>query len=195
MSKLIIASKNDGKIREITTILKPFGVKILTYKKFSDWPHLPEVDNSYAENAIMKARTVSTYFNLPAIADDSGLEVDFLEGRPGPMSSRYAGENADSQQNIEKLLLEMKNCPNEKRTARFRAVACLVLPGNKMCIATGICCGRISYHPAGKDGFGYDPVFIPSGFDSSMAELSLVQKNAISHRAKSVRLAYKVSRL
>ncbi|MCL5986618.1 MAG: RdgB/HAM1 family non-canonical purine NTP pyrophosphatase [Actinobacteria bacterium] len=195
MSRLIIASKNDGKIREITAILKPFGIKVVTYKKFSDWPQLPEVDSSYAENALMKAKTISNYFNLPALADDSGLEVDFLEGRPGPISSRYAGENANSQQNIEKLLLEMKNCPEDRRTAKFKAVACLAFPGNKICIATGICSGRISYNPSGEDGFGYDPIFIPLGFDRSMAELSLAQKNEISHRAKSVRLVYKISRL
>lgn len=195
MSRLIIASKNDGKIREITAILKPFGIKVLTYKKFSDWPQLPEVESSYAENALMKARTVCTYFNLPAIADDSGLEVDFLGGRPGPVSSRYAGENTNSEQNIEKLLLEMENCPEGKRTARFRAVACLAMPGNKVCIAVGICYGRISYQPAGKDGFGYDPMFIPFEFDCSMAELSLAQKNEISHRAKSVKLVYKISGL
>lgn len=195
MDKLIIASKNDGKIREIISILRPLGIKILTYDKFSEWPDLPEVDYSYARNSIMKAKTVCEYFNLPALADDSGLEVDFLGGRPGPLSSRYSGINASSLQNIEKLLEELRNCPDDKRTARFRAVACIAIPGNKLCIASGTCEGRISHHMAGKGGFGYDPIFIPSGFNISMAELTLKQKNEISHRAKSVRLVSKVSRL
>jgi len=142
---------------------------------------------TFEENALIKARAMSEEFDRAALADDSGLMVDHLGGRPGVRSSRYAGPEGDSGRNMARLLSEMRNVPGEQRGARFVCVAALVVPGGETIIASGTCEGRILKARRGTGGFGYDPLFLPDGFERSMAELTLEEKNSISHRGKALR--------
>ena len=145
-----------------------------------------ETGETFLENALIKARAAYELTGLPSLADDSGLEVDFLNGEPGVFSSRYAGENCDDKKNIEKLLINLNDVPLGKRTARFRCIMVLKGPGFTDRIVSGTCEGSIAFKPRGYEGFGYDPVFIPEGYNKTFAEMEPSQKNGISHRSEAL---------
>ncbi len=183
--EIVLATKNTDKMREIKGIMK--GVKFLSPK------NLPEVEENgkvLCENAILKAETIADYTGEMALADDSGLEVEALGGMPGVMSARFAGEKVSYAENNRKLLKLMKGVT--KREAKFRCVMALASPGTKTIVREGICRGRIAEKPRGKYGFGYDPVFLISGYNKTFAELAPSVKNSISHRAKALKKLYKV---
>jgi XTP/dITP diphosphohydrolase len=189
---LIIATRNAGKIREIRGALDTPGLVLHTFEEFSGWPRVDEVGRTFEENAIIKAEALRDRFNMYTVADDSGLEVNFLEGRPGVLSSRYAGPEEDPERNIDLLLEELTSVPESWRSARFVCVIALALADKGFRITRGECLGTILPERRGTGGFGYDPVFRPAGFSSSMAELSLEEKNSISHRGKALREMKKV---
>lgn len=181
--QIVLATRNQGKVKEFNNLFASLGWEGISLADFDDVPEVIEDGDTFEANAIKKAVTISTYLNLPAVGDDSGLEVDALEGRPGVYSARYAGETATDEENWKKLLHELDGVPQEKRTARFRCTLALVEPGGKPLIATGSCEGIIATEPAGTNGFGYDPVFYLPEKQKMMAELSAKEKNQISHRA------------
>lgn len=185
--EVIVATRNKGKIREIREALKGLGLRIYALSDFSDVPEIEEDGKSFAENALKKAHFYSKYFGKLTIADDSGLEVDGLGGLPGIYSARYAGEGASGQENNQKLLREMQGLPVSKRGARFRCIIAAVSHDGKEAVAEGSCKGRIGFKEKGKKGFGYDPLFVLPNSKKTMAELSLEEKNAISHRGKAIR--------
>jgi XTP/dITP diphosphohydrolase len=182
MKKLVLATRNNHKLAELKTLLSTIDVELFTLNNFPDHPPLIEDGETFQENALRKARTIFHHTKLPALADDSGLEVFFLNGRPGVRSARYAGDNATDEQNNKKLLAEMRGVAPRRRRAQFRAVLALVGPGYEE-LAEGVCLGRLAEEPRGTNGFGYDPIFIPDGFTRTYAELSAEEKNKISHRA------------
>ncbi len=184
MLELIIASKNEGKIKEIIDILGLEDVKVYTPKDFADWPEVEETGLTFYDNALIKARALVEAFGKPAVADDSGLEVDALGGEPGIYSARYAGEQGNAEKNNEKLLRELEGVPQEKRGARFRCVAVLMAPDGWVTSAEGTLEGYIGFEPHGAKGFGYDPIFIPQGDTRTVAQMPLDEKNKISHRAQ-----------
>ncbi len=187
MLKIVIATRNPGKIREIEDVLRAPGSQLLTFR---DLPGLPEPEESgqtLEENAVIKAVAAREHAGLPALSDDSGLLVDALGGNPGVHSSRYAGPEGDAERNMDRLLSEMKDVPHELRTARFLCVVALALPDGVTLLSKGECGGRILTERRGTGGFGYDPIFQPDGFERSMAELTLEEKNEISHRGKALR--------
>ena len=181
--ELIVATGNAGKIDEIRAICKDIPVSILSLKDiWADIPDIPETGSTFEENASIKAEWVFSRKKTWTLADDSGLEVDALNGEPGVFSSRYAGKHADDEKNLIKLLKGIEGVPLEQRTARFRCVMCLKGPENRDRIVSGVCEGIITLEPQGNNGFGYDPVFIPQGFGKTFAEMKQSVKNSISHR-------------
>lgn len=188
----MIATRNKGKIREIREALNGLGLRIYALSDFPDVPEIEEDGKNFTENALKKARFYSNYFGMLTIADDSGLEVDSLKGLPGIYSARYAGEGASSQVNNQKLLGELQGIPISKRGARFKCILALVSPDGKEAIAEGSCKGSIGLREKGKRGFGYDPLFILPTDGKTMAELSLKEKNKISHRGKALRKLRKI---
>jgi len=167
--------------------LKELGLQILSLNDFSDIPEIEEDGKTFKENALKKARFYSTYFNQLTLADDSGLEVETLKGMPGVHSARYSGERASAQENNQKLLREMEGIPTSKRGARFKCVMALVSTNGRQAVTEGVCRGRIGFKEVGRRGFGYDPVFILPNCGKTMAELSIEEKNRISHRGKALR--------
>ena len=188
MNQVIVATGNRGKLREIGEICRGLPFEFLALKdRFDPVPVIPEDGRTFLENARQKAQWVYSRTKVWSLADDSGLEVDFLGGMPGVQSARYAGNGASDAQRISKLLAACAQCPAEKRTARFRCVVVFIRGDGDEIIGEGTCEGRIGYEPKGSDGFGYDPVFYPSGYDRTFAELAAQEKNAISHRGKALR--------
>ncbi len=191
--QIVIASKNTGKIREIKSFFSSLQkVQWLTSGDFEKFPDIKEEGKSFAENARLKARAISLYTNKITLADDSGLEVDFLGGRPGVKSSRYAGADATDKENRDKLLEEMKNIRDlSERTARFICSTVLWDPEKGSIFeARGICEGFMGFEEKGTGGFGYDCIFNPSGYNKTMAQLTQVKKNKISHRGKALKVVY-----
>lgn len=187
--RLILATSNAGKIREIREILGGRGLELLTPEEAGVViPPVVETERSYAENAITKATAVARATGLPALADDSGIEVDALDGRPGPLSARYGGARCRSDQDRYQLLLrELEGVPAARRTARFRAVIALAVPGNRPVLREGVVEGRIALAARGTHGHGYDPVFEVAGAGGrTAAELTPEEKNAVSHRARAL---------
>ncbi len=184
--RIVIASRNPGKVREILAICSDWPVTWLTHEDRS-WPDVEETADTYLENALLKARAVADATGEAALADDSGIEVDALDGAPGPRSARYAGETASDQENLRTLLEALRAAPPGGRTARYRAVAALATPEGAEWWAEGVCEGRLREDPRGTGGFGYDPIFQPKGFGRTMAELSAEEKNRISHRGRALR--------
>lgn len=179
---IVIATSNENKLVEIKQILKKLPVKILSLKDFPEIPPIPETGETFQENAQIKAQTVFNKTGLLSIADDSGLEVNELNGKPGIYSSRFAGKERDYAANNQKLLNTMKNIPPESRGAQFRCVVAII--GNNIeRITDGIIRGKINEKFQGTQGFGYDPLFIPNGYKQTFAELGERIKNQISHRA------------
>jgi XTP/dITP diphosphohydrolase len=183
----LVATKNLGKVREIRKALKGFELRIYTLSDFPDVPEIREDRKSFTENALKKGRFYSKYLGKLAIADDSGLEVDALGGLPGIHSARYAGKGASNRENNRKLLKEMEGIWLSKRGAKFRCVIAMVSPDGREAIAEGTCKGRIGFKEVGKKGFGYDPLFILPQYGKTMAQLSIEEKNRISHRGKALR--------
>ena len=176
---LIFATSNQNKVLEIQKILpKKFNIKSL--KDLNYFEDVPENETTIEGNAIFKAKYIYEKFNINVFADDTGLEVEALNGEPGVHSARYAGTTKNSEKNIKKLLKNLKNIKN--RNARFKTVIALIID-NKLHIFSGIVEGYILDSPKGNNGFGYDPIFCPNGFDKSFAELTLKEKNLISHRS------------
>jgi XTP/dITP diphosphohydrolase len=154
---------------------------------FSNIPEIEENGKTFTENALKKARFYSKYFNQLTLADDSGLEVETLQGMPGIHSARYAGVRASPQENNQKLLREMEGIPTSKRGARFKCVMALASTDGKEAVTEGVCRGRVGFKEVGKRGFGYDPLFILPNYGKTMAQLSIEDKNRISHRGKALR--------
>ena len=176
---LIFATSNQNKVLEIQKILpKKFNIKSL--KDLNYFEDVPENETTIEGNAVFKAKYIYKKFNINVFADDTGLEVEALNGEPGVHSARYAGKTRNSEKNIKKLLKNLKNIKN--RNARFKTVIALIID-NKLHIFSGIVEGYILDSPKGNNGFGYDPIFCPNGFDKSFAELTLKEKNLISHRS------------
>ena len=191
--QIVIASKNTGKVLEIKSFFSGLQkVEWLTFKDFENFPDIKEKEKNFAENARLKAHSISLYTNKITLGDDSGLEVDFLEGRPGVKSSRYAGADATDKENRDKLLEEMKNVRDlSERTARFVCSMVLWDPvKGSIFEARGICEGYIGFKEKGTGGFGYDCIFIPSGYNKTMAQLTQDEKNKISHRGKALKAVY-----
>ncbi len=186
MKKLVLASRNENKVEELTLFLSDMNLEVLTLRHFPAVPQVAEDGATFQENALKKARAIYQVTKTPALADDSGLEVFFLNGRPGVRSARYAGDDATDEQNNEKLLGEMLGVPPRRRRAQFRAVLALVGNGFED-LTEGMCLGNLAEGPRGTNGFGYDPIFIPDEFSRTYAELSLDEKNKISHRARAFR--------
>ncbi len=188
MKKIVLASNNQGKVREINQLLAGIDLEVVPQSAFGALD-VEETGLTFVENAILKARHASHHTGLPAIADDSGLEVDALQGAPGIYSARYAGEGATDQANLEKLLHELAHVPEEERTARFQ---CLLVLMRHPTDPTPIICqgtweGRILFEPRGSGGFGYDPVFFVPDQGCTSAELAPEDKNRLSHRGQALR--------
>lgn len=185
--KLVLASSNPGKLREFSALLGPFGYELVNQAALGiDSP--PETGVTFAENALLKARHASFHAGLPALADDSGIEVDALCGGPGVRSARYASDRATDRENLGKMLTALQGVPAERRTARYRCVIVLVRGPDDLhpLVATGTWQGSILETSRGSHGFGYDPVFLPAGLSYSAAELDPVEKNLLSHRAQAL---------
>jgi XTP/dITP diphosphohydrolase len=185
--EVIVATRNKGKIREIRDALKGLNLRIHGLSDFPDVPEVEEDGHSFTENALKKARFYARHFGKLTIADDSGLEVDSLKGLPGVHSARYAGERASSRENNQKLLREIQGVPISKRGARFRCVIAVKSPEEREVLAEGSCRGKIGFKERGRKGFGYDPLFILPKNGKTMAELSLEEKNRVSHRGKALK--------
>ncbi|MHB8058033.1 MAG: XTP/dITP diphosphatase [Desulfuromonadaceae bacterium] len=184
MKNLIVATRNKGKILEINALLAGLVDQVTSAEDFADFPETVEDGATFEENALKKAREASGFTGLPALADDSGLVVDALDGRPGVFSARYAGVGAGDAANNARLLSECQNIPEEQRQAAFVCVLAFVTPEGDEQLFTGRVAGRILSEARGGAGFGYDPLFLVDGFERSMAELELAEKNAVSHRAR-----------
>ena len=188
MKEIILASSNQGKVREINQLLTGLDLHVQPQTEYGV-PDIEETGLTFVENAILKARNAAQHTGLPAIADDSGIEVDALRGEPGIYSARYAGEGASDQANLEKLLTELGDLPEEKRTARFQCLMVYMRDANDPTplICQGTWEGRILFEPRGENGFGYDPVFYVPTHDCSSAELAADVKNSLSHRGQALR--------
>lgn len=187
MKEVIIATKNPGKAKEFEHIFAPRGIAVRTLLDFPEIPDIEETGTTFEANAILKAEAISRLLNRMVIGDDSGLMVDALEGRPGIYSARYAGEQKNDQENIDKVLLELTGLPVDKRTARFYCALAVAVPTQETITVSGICEGRILEERRGTHGFGYDPVFYVPEKGLAMAEMTSSEKNKISHRANALK--------
>jgi len=191
---IVLATRNKKKVEEIKRIVAGMPISLYSLDDFPDCPDVNEDEDTFESNAVKKAVAVSKYTGMIALADDSGLEVYALNGAPGVLSARYAGENADDRKNFEKLLNEMRSIPDEKRGARFACCIALVFPvgdstlrDGKVETFMGYSEGSIGKEPKGSNGFGYDPVFYPAGYKRTFAEMGDAEKDAISHRGRALR--------
>jgi len=182
--KLLIATHNAGKKREYARLLSGLGIELVTLDDLGIAEAIEEDGASYAENALLKARGYCAAQGLLTLADDSGLEVDALDGAPGLLTARYAGEDATDKERYQLLLEQLRGVPDARRAARFRCVIALAWPDGRTQIAEGTCEGHITHEPRGAHGFGYDPVFYLPEYGCTMAELAPEVKNRISHRAR-----------
>ena len=187
MKKIIIATGNKGKAKEFETLFSPLGYEVLTLHDLEGATDVEETGTTFEENAILKAEALCEQFNTMVIADDSGLMIDALDGRPGVYSARYAGEQKNDDANIDKVLEELKDVPEENRTARFYCALAVAVPGEETMTVSGTVEGRIANGRQGENGFGYDPVFYVPDLGKMMAELKPEEKNAISHRANALK--------
>jgi XTP/dITP diphosphohydrolase len=184
--KIVLATGNPGKVEEIRDLVADLPIGFLSLK---DVPHPPEViedGETFEENALKKARETARAAGIPALADDSGLCVDALDGRPGVLSARYAGPDSSDESKYRRILEEMRDVPDGKRTARFVCVIALVYPDGEERIFRGVCEGRIAREPRGEGGFGYDPVFLHEDSDRTFAEIGRDAKNRVSHRGRAL---------
>ena len=182
--ELVLATRNRHKVIELVALLGDLDIKIRTLDEFPGAPEVVEDGDTCEANAVKKARAIAEFTGLSAVADDTGLEVDALDGRPGIYAARYAGEDATYEDNCRKLLRELMGVPREQRTARFLTVAAIALPSGEIRVAQGTLDGVIAEEASGTLGFGYDPVFLIPELGKTLAQLSANEKNRISHRAK-----------
>jgi XTP/dITP diphosphohydrolase len=188
--KLLLATRNKGKIEEFRRTLEDIAageIELVGLEQFPDLHDVDETGSTFEENALLKAREMSLASGIPAIADDSGLCVDFLNGDPGIFSARWAGIHGDDRANTAKVLESLIGVPDEKRSAHFTCVAALALPDGRIHVEEAHFDGWILHSPIGDQGFGYDPIFRPEGYEISSAQMSADAKDAISHRGKSLR--------
>ncbi|MCH9025396.1 MAG: XTP/dITP diphosphatase [candidate division Zixibacteria bacterium] len=179
---LVLATNNDDKIKEIKYLLEDLPITIFSRNDFLEFPDVEETGQTLKENALLKAKTIAEFCDMPALADDTGLEVDALDGAPGIFSSRYAGNNVSYADNVNKLIKEMASVPEEKRTARFRCVIAIDWNDGNIETVEGVCEGFITEDVQGKQGFGYDPVFYYPPKDKRFSEMTIEEKNTVSHR-------------
>jgi XTP/dITP diphosphohydrolase len=188
VTRVVLASSNPGKLRELAALLAPLSLTLIPQGALGI-AAVPEIGATFLANALLKARHAAQCAQLPALADDSGLEVEALGGRPGVRSARFAGEGASDGDNLRHLLAELRDVPQPRRQARYQCVIVLVRSADEAqpLIARGSWQGHIATAPRGGGGFGYDPVFVPAGERRSAAELDCAEKNALSHRAQALR--------
>jgi XTP/dITP diphosphohydrolase len=184
---ILMATRNRGKAAEVTNLLGRAGWDVKTLDDVDGAPTVEEDGATFVENARKKARSAAAFSRTWVLAEDAGLEVDVLNGEPGVLSARYCGPGASDADRIRKVLERIVAVPDERRTARFRCVMCVVDPAGIEAVFEGACSGRISHHPRGSAGFGYDPIFIPDGYSRTFGELGLRVKAKISHRAMALR--------
>jgi XTP/dITP diphosphohydrolase len=185
--KILIATKNKGKVKEISELVKDFPLEFLSLADIPETVDVVEDGETFEENALKKARELARITGLVTLADDSGLCVDALDGRPGVLSARYAGETASDEEKCLRILEEMRSVPDSKRTARFVCVLALVDPNGEEKIFRGACEGRIIRELKGKEGFGYDPIFLFEEAGCTFAEMDRQSKNEVSHRGRALR--------
>jgi XTP/dITP diphosphohydrolase len=194
MVELVLATRNEHKIRELKSLLSDLPLALLSLKDLPGFPEVSEDGDNYQDNAVRKAVEIARWSGRMALADDSGLEVDYLGGAPGVRSARFAGEGATSAAKNALILKLLKDLPIEKRTARFCCVVAVATPRGDVEIASGVCHGYISSRPRGEEGFGYDPIFVVPAYQMTLAELRPEVKNRLSHRALAVGKAKDVLR-
>ena len=190
--EIVLATTNPNKLREFRAMLQDIDIEVVSLDSFSNCPEIIEDGESFAENALKKARTIAQHTGCMTLADDSGLEVDFLGGMPGIYSARYAGEKADDRKNNEKLLKKLKDVPTGKRGARFKCVIAAVAPDGAKQVVEGAYPGIIIPEPRGSNGFGYDPIFLDEQTGLTYAEMDPEYKNRISHRSQAIRELKKI---
>jgi len=192
MPKLLLATNNQGKVREYKSLLRNVPFELVTLADEGMNTVVSEEGGSLEENARLKATALAAEGRLLALADDSGLEVDALGGEPGRLSARYAGEGASDRERVDYLLSRLEGVPWEKRSARFRCVIAVATPEGRVELCSGECRGFITFEPKGEHGFGYDPLFYFPELGKTMAELPLKIKNQVSHRGQAARKAYQI---
>lgn len=190
--KLVLATNNKGKVKELDQLLKPLGFELIPISQYQGFQEVEEDGDTFEANAIKKAVAAAEFTGEMSLADDSGLEVDVLNGAPGVYSARFAGEPKDDQANNVKLLKLMEEIPEDQRTGRFRCVIAISEPNGKIHTADGSCEGYILKELKGNSGFGYDPLFYVPEFNQTFAELDLKAKNNISHRGKALQKAKEI---
>ena len=190
--KLVVATRNLHKVKEIEEILNGLGYEISSLADFPDAPEVIEDGNTFEENALKKATVISRYTGLLTIADDSGLEIDSLNGQPGVKSARFAGENASDDDRNRKVLGLLEGVLEDERSARFKCAIALSTPQGDYEVVLGVCEGRIAFEPKGSAGFGYDPIFLVPKYNKTFAELGSEVKNRNSHRAIALKKVQKL---
>ena len=188
-ASVVLATANPGKLAELARILADEHADV-TLASLADFPGAPEVTETgatFAENALLKAHAIAEFTQLPTVSDDSGLCVDALNGMPGVLSARWSGRHGDDEANLRLVLGQVADVPDERRGARFVCVAALVLPGGGEHVTEGVVTGRLIREPRGENGFGYDPIFVPDGYDITTAEMAPADKDKISHRGRALR--------
>lgn len=188
MTKFIVATRNNGKLKEISEILKGLPFEIISMEEAGIDKEIEESGSTFEENAVIKAEEIFKITGEIVMADDSGLEVDFLDGAPGIYSARFAGEGAADSDRNNKLLNLLKDVPFEKRTARFVCAVAVIMPDGRKFTVRGTCEGYIGFKPEGQNGFGYDPLFYLPDYDKTIAQLDSTEKNKISHRGRALKL-------
>ncbi|PWW20953.1 XTP/dITP diphosphohydrolase [Geodermatophilus normandii] len=186
MTRLLLATRNAGKLAELQRLLADAvpGVEVVGLREVPEYPEAPETGATFAENALLKAREAVRHTGLPAVADDSGIAVDALNGMPGVLSARWSGRHGDDAANTALLLAQVADVPDERRGAAFVCAAALVTPDGAESVVERQWRGRVVREPRGSNGFGYDPVFVPDGLDLTSAELEPAEKDARSHRGQ-----------
>ena len=187
--RLVLATANPHKVVELTRILADSGARarVVDLSGFPGASDVVETGATFADNALLKARAVAAFTHLPAVADDSGLCADALNGMPGVLSARWSGRSGDDAANLMLLLAQLRDVPDDRRGAHFTCAAALVLPSGREQVSEGILYGSLIREPRGTKGFGYDPIFVPAGNDRTTAEMSAAQKDSISHRGRALR--------
>ncbi len=188
-SQVVLATRNRKKLDELHRILEAEGldVEILSLDAFPDAPEVPETESTFAGNALLKARAIAQATGLPAVADDSGLCVDALNGMPGVLSARWAGGHGDDDANLDLVLAQIEDTPDRRRGASFMCAAAVALPDGTERVVEGSVEGTLLRERRGENGFGYDPIFVPLGHDVTTAQMSAAEKDAISHRGRALR--------
>lgn len=187
MKQILVATNNKGKVRDFEQLFKPHGIEVISLKDLNEPIEVEETGTTFEENAILKAEETAKILGKWVISDDSGLEIDALNGEPGVFSARYAGEPKDDEANIDKALNGLKDIPEGSRDARFRCVLAIAGPGIETKTFSGSCDGSILFERHGENGFGYDPIFYVPSEGKAMAELTPAEKAAISHRGVAMR--------